>query len=234
MIGPHGDLRAKALYERLLPYADRNAFRAVEGCTGSVSRYLGLLAALMSRYDDAECHFEDGIEHNQRMGARPWVAHTQYDFAVMLTRRNLSGDVEQAIELLGTAMRTCEELGMPALRTKVTAVLKALGIAAPTVQTEDGAVVAEASSAENGTFRLDGEYWTVGYDGRVLRLRDSKGLRVLAQLLANPGRPHPAPDLERLGATGDEATARAIASGDAGEHLDIEARRAYRARLQEL
>jgi hypothetical protein len=65
-------------------------------------------------------------------------------------------------------------------------------------------------------------------------LRDSKGMRVLAQLLAQPGRPHPSLDLDRVGSPGDNAIARSAASGDAGELLDEEARRAYRARLAEL
>ncbi|MGH7685409.1 MAG: hypothetical protein ACREN2_01110 [Candidatus Dormibacteria bacterium] len=67
-----------------------------------------------------------------------------------------------------------------------------------------------------------------------MRLRDSKGMRILAQLMSSPGRPHPALDLERIGEAGDEPTARAIAASDAGEMLDEEARRAYRARIAEL
>jgi hypothetical protein len=185
------------------------------------------------------------------MGAGPWVAHTQYAFAVMLMKRNQSRDQEHAIELLDTVVRTCEELAMPALRTKGSAALNEMGVVTSTMPVEVGAVADrtspirqtesptpagryEPASAEDGTFRLDGEYWTVGYDGRVLRLKDSKGLRVLSRLLSNPGRPYAALDLERLGSTGDEVIARAVASGDAGEHLDDEARRAYRARLLEL
>ncbi len=81
-----------------------------------------------------------------------------------------------------------------------------------------------------GRFEREGEYWTIGYNSRVVRLRDSKGVRVLGHLLAEPGRSHAALDLERLGSAGGDAIARAIASGDAGELLDDEARRAYRAR----
>jgi hypothetical protein len=35
-------------------------------------------------------------------------------------------------------------------------------------------------------FRIEGEYWTIAFDGRVCRLRDTKGLRYLALLLAHP------------------------------------------------
>jgi predicted ATPase len=99
----------------------------------------------------------------------------------------------------------------------------------------DGSVLeAPILANDDARFEREGEYWAITYATRVIRLRDSKGLRVLAHLLADPGRPHAALDLERLGSPGDDQTAHAIASGDAGELLDAEARRAYRARVTEL
>jgi non-specific serine/threonine protein kinase len=80
----------------------------------------------------------------------------------------------------------------------------------------------------------EGEFWSVTYEGAVVRLRDSKGVRILARLLAEPGRRWSALDLERLGAPAAEPLAYAVASGDAGELLDGEARRSYRARTAEL
>jgi tetratricopeptide (TPR) repeat protein len=243
--------RAKILCERLLPYAETNGLAAGDGCTGSVSRCLGLLASVMSLSDEAVHRFEDALDKNERMGARPWVAHTQYDLAMVLMARDGAGDVNRAIDLLGAALRTCDALGMSALRAKVSTALDQVGVAVPTAQSGVAAASAAAplsrpseplpsatgsdqSLTDDGTFRLEGEYWTVSYDSRVVRLKDSKGMRVLARLLADPGRPHPSLDLERLGALNDEATARAVASGDAGELIDGEARRAYRARLLEL
>jgi hypothetical protein len=44
-------------------------------------------------------------------------------------------------------------------------------------------------------FLREGDYWTVVYDGTVLRLRDGKGLRYLAALLQRPGEPIAALDL---------------------------------------
>ena len=35
-------------------------------------------------------------------------------------------------------------------------------------------------------FQREGEYWTLAYDDTVARLRDSRGMRHLAQLLAAP------------------------------------------------
>jgi predicted ATPase/DNA-binding SARP family transcriptional activator len=106
--------RAEALYQRLLPYASRNACTADYIATGSVSRNLGLLAAVLSRWDDAEQHFELALTMNQRMGARPWVAHTQEDYARMLLARDGPGDSERAGMLLKQAVSGYRELGMQA------------------------------------------------------------------------------------------------------------------------
>jgi len=37
-----------------------------------------------------------------------------------------------------------------------------------------------------GVFRKEGDYWSVGFDGAVFRLKDAKGLRCLVQLLRHP------------------------------------------------
>lgn len=44
----------------------------------------------------------------------------------------------------------------------------------------------------------EGEYWTIVYDGRLLRVRDAKGLRYLARLLQSPGERMSAADLLRI------------------------------------
>jgi DNA-binding SARP family transcriptional activator len=104
--------RAVTLYDLLLPYAHRNATLTGEIAIGSVSRYLGLLAALLERWDDAELHFEGGLEMNERMTARPWVAHTQEDHARMLLARGAAADRHRAQQLLDEALNTYRELGM--------------------------------------------------------------------------------------------------------------------------
>ena len=65
-----------------------------------------------SRFDEADRHFEQALQMNERMGARPWVAHTQEDQARMLLRRNAHGDRERAESLLSQARATYAELGM--------------------------------------------------------------------------------------------------------------------------
>jgi DNA-binding SARP family transcriptional activator/tetratricopeptide (TPR) repeat protein len=104
--------RAELLYAFLLPYGDCNVFAMPEVALGSASRPLGLLAATMSRWEEAERHFEWALEMNRQMGTRPWVAHTQHDYARMLIRRGDPGD--RAGELLREARDAYETLGMTA------------------------------------------------------------------------------------------------------------------------
>src|SRR5262249_8233740 len=44
-------------------------------------------------------------------------------------------------------------------------------------------------AAKSHVFRREGDYWTIIHQGRVLRLRDTKGLRYLARLLHQPEEP---------------------------------------------
>ena len=104
--------RAATLYELLLPYAGYNQLNYVEVCCGSTSRYLGLLASTMSRWKDAERHFQAAIQMDRRTGGRPWLAHTQMDYARMLLARGAQGDPEQASDLIASARATYDQLGM--------------------------------------------------------------------------------------------------------------------------
>jgi len=109
-------------------------------------------------------------------------------------------------------------------------------------------------NAQHGVFRKEGEYWAVGYGGKAIRLRDTRGLGYLAHLLRHPttefhvldlvggiasqrnrgesgqslqGLPRGAEALERAGI-------HVTRLGDAGEILDDQAKLAYKRRLFEL
>ncbi|HEY3051093.1 MAG TPA: AAA family ATPase [Gaiellaceae bacterium] len=125
---------AAALYDRLHPYANHNATVPPELSRGSISRNLGALAAVMSNWPQAAEHFEHALEQNSRMGARPWVAHTSYDYARMLLARDEPADRVRAEELLGSAQTASEGLGMAALAGKVTALLEELKARPPAAE----------------------------------------------------------------------------------------------------
>ena len=106
--------RAAVLYRLLTPYARVNAMAAGEVALGPVARYLGILAATTSHWEEAAGHLEDAIAMNAAMGARPWLAHTQHDYARMLLARDRPGDTARARARTcsGRAPVAFRELGM--------------------------------------------------------------------------------------------------------------------------
>ncbi len=105
--------RAAVLYRLLLPFAGRHIFAGRNlAFIGSVSGYLGLLATTMRRWEEAERHFQETLAAHARIGARPWVAHAQQDYARMLLARAGAGDRERALALVDEALATAQALGM--------------------------------------------------------------------------------------------------------------------------
>ena len=86
----------------------------------------------------------------------------------------------------------------------------------------------EVAASATNIFRREGDYWSVVFDGRTVRVRDLKGMRYLAQLLGSPGREFHVLDLVAA------ETGQQTALGDAGEMLDERAKTAYRRRLVEI
>jgi DNA-binding CsgD family transcriptional regulator len=131
----HDAQRAATLYRLLLPYAQRSIVAGGHiASLASASRYLGLLAATMSRWEEAQTHFQDALEMNTRMVARPWLAHTQHEYAQLLLTFGNSADTlpqahthrEQAMGLLDESRRISHQLGMRALEGRVIALQERL------------------------------------------------------------------------------------------------------------
>jgi tetratricopeptide (TPR) repeat protein len=249
LIGEGGWMQT--LYDVLLPYA---AFCAVFGngasFLGSVSHYLGLLARDLGRHDDAARHLEQGLAVHAGMGAEPWLALSQVEYGALLLAGRSPSDTERGRELVSRALATADALGMARLATHARALRNAppsLGRSeSPQVTVSHGVREHETStssaSADAAVFRAEGDYWTIAYAGRELRLRDSRGLRYLAELLHHPGREFHATELVRLAARDASAPShpigefdqRAVSLGDTGETIDDQARREYRRHLESL
>lgn len=90
--------------------------------------------------------------------------------------------------------------------------------------------------------RCDGEYWTIAYDGQVITLQDTKGIRDLAVLLAAPAREVHVLDLvaDRTPQPTGPAAAAARQAGLRRDRptgdpvIDATAREAYRRRITDL
>jgi DNA-binding CsgD family transcriptional regulator len=90
-------------------------------CYGAADRFLGLLAATLADFDRAVVHFERALTINRRMGAHTWLAHTMFAYGRTLLIRHATGDARHASELLTGAATLAEQIGMPALVSRATA-----------------------------------------------------------------------------------------------------------------
>ena len=104
---------AKALYERLRPYADRVAVCTPEVGLASVPRYLGPLAAASGRPALAAEHFEAAVDRDTRLGARAFAALTLADHAALTDDPALAA----------RAVDACTAVGMHSVAERAAAVL---------------------------------------------------------------------------------------------------------------
>jgi tetratricopeptide (TPR) repeat protein len=112
---------------------------------------------------------------------------------------------------------------------------------APLTSVASGAPVAGNPHVGESAFRREGDYWLLAFQGQVVRVRDGRGVRYLAQLLADPGREFHVLNLVGVQQGGPVEVAGVANSGswrgdagDAGEMLDPPAKAAYRRRLTEI
>ena len=221
---------ADATYRCLLRWPERHVVAGAACSLGASGRYLGQLATLLGRLEEAEAHFEAAHRMHERMGAPGWLAHGQVDHARMLLARDGPGDAARAEDLVAAARQAYRALGMAAHDQRAGALIQG-----PSPHGGYG-------PAERGVFALEGEYWAIDYGGAEARLRDSKGLRYLARLLQAPGQEVHALDLvvgdARRGGPSSGAARQSgletVVSGDAGAVLDARAKAAYKRRLGEL
>src|SRR5262249_59676400 len=107
------------------------------------------------------------------------------------------------------------------------------------VERLQGKLVGKHDDRPANVFRRDGDVWTVRYGGLDVRLKDGKGPRYLATLLAAPGRElHVLEFVPMVAAPVSSGSAHGLSIGTPGGSLDDaadpRARREYRARLDEL
>ena len=108
------------LYELMSVYQHMtNTAGIATVCYGAASRYLGMLAATLGEFDRAEAHFEHALDMNARMGARPWLAHTKAEYALLLRRRGGKGVSERAEMLANEACEIAAELDMVRLKKRL-------------------------------------------------------------------------------------------------------------------
>jgi hypothetical protein len=169
---------------------------------GPVSRALGLLDASLGDLAGAEANLREALTFAERYGHRPWIAQTSYELSRVVRR---AGRHAEARELFDVSVTIARELGMKGLAGR------------------------EAPAPESGALvmTLEGEVWSVTHPPRIARVKDSRGMQLLARLVERPGE-----EIHVLSLASDEGVS--LQETSAGEHLDEEARKAYRRRLAEL
>jgi hypothetical protein len=129
-----------------------------------VDLYLGLASAAAGDHGAASGHFEDAVTTAERIGARASAARARAELAAIVLD---TGELSAGQALLSEAADVADELGLEAVRQRVTAIRQ--------------------QSTATGVFRRTGDLWTLTYGGVTAQLRDAKGLHDIAALLALPG-----------------------------------------------
>lgn len=223
--------RAAELYDLMRPFAGRIAVAwPLVALLGVVDERLGMLASTCERYDAAEEHFTQALVIAERMRALPWQAHVRYQWAAMLMRRGGQANHDRARRLLAEAEPIARAVGMPLLLGWIEQTLVARSAAArasepvPTDPPNTG--TGASSDARAGAFRLDGDVWSIMFDGRTTRMRNMLGLAHIARLLQEPEHEVHVLDLA-------SRTPALAASSTPLDVLDGQARATYQARVRD-
>ncbi|MGH2730563.1 MAG: ATP-binding protein [Actinomycetota bacterium] len=207
--GVKDDRLALQLYSALLPYKELFAFDGIAAvCFGSVHHWLGTMAAMLGRTEAAVEHFEAALTAHRRAGAVVWVAHTERAYGDLLAGLEDVDRQKRSVAMRNSAEETYAQLGVRY------SMIDPGGTAAPAVE--------HASQAAR--FSLKGDYWDVAYGGHSAIVKDTRGMRDLARLLANPGTEFHVLDL--LGAPRSSATPDPV--------LDDRAREGFKQRAAEI
>ena len=101
---------ARPLFAQLEPWADQLPATGASAL-GPVSHYLGGLAAVLGRHDQADAYYARAAALSAQMGAEFFVARTNLSWGRMLAERQGPDDAERARDLLTRARDTAEARG---------------------------------------------------------------------------------------------------------------------------
>jgi hypothetical protein len=214
---------AARLHQRMVGEPDLFLSTGVIGMTWEMPmrRPLALVTATLGRLDEAIGHLERGIGLARAAGGAAVAAWMGEELAGFLARRDGPGDRARSAVLAREVAAAAGQLGLAGIAAR--AAVLAGAAAAPSARP-----IAAPAARPCFSIRRDGEVWILDHAGTSFRLRDSRGLQLLARLVEAPGQEIHVLD---LGAPGE---AGVVDLGDAGEDLDASARAAYRERIAAL
>ena len=116
---------AGPLLDQLAPWADQVSC-SLSPIEGPVSHYLGGLATVLGRYDDADAYLAQSVSMNERTDAKFFGAQTDLGWGRMLAEHDRPGDREHARDLLTKAHTTAVADGYARVARRATAALEDL------------------------------------------------------------------------------------------------------------
>lgn len=181
--------------------------------------YLGRLAAFLGNSTEARSGFVQAVSLLEKAGALPSLGWALLDFAHF---ERAEGHGEESRTLAARAQAIGSSLSIPALEEA--------GALWAGEQALEKLKLPQKLVPEEERQRLllekEGEVWRASFESESVQLSDTKGIRLLARLLAEPCREVHVLDLQSPGCVFD--------GGDAGEFLDPEARSGYKRRVLDL
>ena len=116
---------AAILFDMFAPYHDQMGFNGLMPLE-PVAMYLGSLATVLKRFDEAETYFVEATEFGHRMNAPFSLARTNLSWGRMLTHRAAVGDTERAQDLLAEAHRAATDNGYGSVERSARQALQSL------------------------------------------------------------------------------------------------------------
>jgi len=241
----HDLQRAARLYSTLIPYGSHFAVMGQGLILGPLSLHLGILALALKQLELAQQHLEEALRMSRSGGLRIWAAYTNYHLAQCLALRDDDSAEVQSHRYIEEALAEAEALGTVRLLKRVRSsqestqsrtAMRWNGSSGPNESPNSGgsemATVTDPARMFKGLECCEEtETYLLSYRERILRLRKSKGLKLMLTLVRDPGREFHVLDLE---CAAGNSHGRDHSSGEGGPQLDATAKQSYRTRLQDL
>jgi len=219
---------AHELIKRLAPHADTFAIWGLFGltCGLPIATTLGNLEAAFGDTARAVDYFEAAIERTTLAGTRALRVWTRYAYGRALIAKLDRPD--EGTAHLEAAANEAAALGMGRLPDRCHDALAALRTASTAGRRPASQANAGTNALLDWTMMKEGAAWRIEREGRSILLPALRGMPMLARLVSTPDT-----EIHSLELVSG-ATTSAREAGDAGEHLDDQARAAYRKRASEL
>lgn len=214
-------------YSLLLPWRGLQVHHGLIGMAweGPMDRVLGLLAMGAGNVEQAIEHHEAAVANLKALGGRGFLARSLFEAAEARERRGTAADRSVAVEYVKEARAVAMTLGQGALLTLFE---KRVSMGGPLAAAAPQAGPPASARAAALSLTQEGDFWLVQGGDTAFRLKDSRGLQLLARLVERPDQ-----EVHCLELVSD-GPKQELEASDAGEWLDAEAKRQYQARVEDL